>query len=52
MLGITVVSAAAMLIVHPPLPVVMGLELGVMAFVCFQELGRPGGRKATLKVAA
>jgi uncharacterized membrane protein YbaN (DUF454 family) len=41
-------AAAAFAIVRPPLPVVLGLELGVMAFVCFRELGRPDGREAAL----
>jgi uncharacterized membrane protein YbaN (DUF454 family) len=41
-------AAAAFAIVRPPLPVVLGLEMGVMAFVCFRELGRPDGREAAL----
>jgi uncharacterized membrane protein YbaN (DUF454 family) len=32
----TVFAAAVFLILHPPLPVVMALELGVMAVVCFR----------------
>jgi uncharacterized membrane protein YbaN (DUF454 family) len=41
-------AAAAFVIVRPPLPVVLGLELGVMAFVCFRDLGRPAVREAAL----
>jgi uncharacterized protein len=45
-------AAAAFVIVRPPLPVVLGLEIGVMAFVCFRELGRPGVREAALGARA
>jgi hypothetical protein len=51
-LPIIVPAAAVFLIVRPPLPVVMGLEIWVMAFVCFRELGRPGGRQVALSVLA
>jgi uncharacterized membrane protein YbaN (DUF454 family) len=33
---LTLFAAAVLLILHPPLPVVMALELGVMAVVCFR----------------
>jgi len=53
MLLITVVAAAVSLILHPPLPVILGLELGVMAFVCVRgAMERPGGREVALGVAA
>jgi uncharacterized membrane protein YbaN (DUF454 family) len=53
MLLITVLAAAVILILHPPLPVVMALEIGVMAFVCFREaMGRLGGREVALGVPA
>jgi uncharacterized membrane protein YbaN (DUF454 family) len=40
MLGIAVLVAAAFLIVHPPLPLVLGIELGLLAFFCIRNLGR------------
>jgi uncharacterized membrane protein YbaN (DUF454 family) len=46
------VAAAAFVIVRPPLPVVLGLEIGVMAFACFRELGRPDGREVALGARA
>jgi uncharacterized membrane protein YbaN (DUF454 family) len=46
------IAAAAFLIVRPPLPVVIGLEIGVMAFICFRELGRPGSREVALGARA
>ncbi len=51
-LPIIVLAAAVLLIAHPPLPVVMALEIGVMAFACFKEMGRPGAREHTLRVPA
>jgi len=45
-LPIIVLATAVLLIVHPPLPVVIGLEIGVMGFVCFREMGRLGGRES------
>jgi hypothetical protein len=51
MLLITVLAAAVSLIVHPPLPVILGLELGVMAFVCVRgAMERPVGRELALAV--
>ncbi len=42
MLLFTVFAAAILVILHPPLPVVMALELGVMALVCVRAAnGRP-----------
>jgi uncharacterized protein len=51
-LPIIVLTAAVLVIVHPPLPVVIGLEMGVMAFACFREMGRLGGREVALGVPA
>jgi uncharacterized membrane protein YbaN (DUF454 family) len=50
MLAITVVAAAVFLVIHPPLPVVMGLEMVVMAFACFPALGELGGKEFGLGV--
>jgi uncharacterized membrane protein YbaN (DUF454 family) len=36
MLPIIALTAALLVIAHPPLPVVMALEIAVMAFVCFR----------------
>jgi hypothetical protein len=48
MLSIIVLAATVFLIVHPPLPVMMGLEIGVMAFVRLNEMGRLGDREVAL----
>jgi uncharacterized membrane protein YbaN (DUF454 family) len=37
-IALGVLFAGAFLIIHPPLPVVMGLELGLMAFLGWREL--------------
>jgi uncharacterized membrane protein YbaN (DUF454 family) len=42
-IGLAVLFAAAILILHPPLPVVLALELGVMAFLASRERERSGG---------
>jgi uncharacterized membrane protein YbaN (DUF454 family) len=42
-------ATAVLLMVHPPLPVVMALECGVMAIVCFREAkALQDGRKVAL----
>jgi uncharacterized membrane protein YbaN (DUF454 family) len=41
LVAITVLAVAAFLIIHPPLPVVLGLELGLMALVYFRKHGQP-----------
>jgi uncharacterized membrane protein YbaN (DUF454 family) len=52
-LPITVLATAVLLIVHPPLPVVLVLEIGVMAFVCFREANaRLGDREIALAALA
>jgi uncharacterized protein len=51
-LPIIVLAAATFLIVHPPLPVVIALEIAVMGLVCFREMARLGGREAALGVPA
>ena len=53
MLLVPVLGAAVLLIVHPPLPVVMALETGVMAFLCFRgAMDRPGRGEVALAVPA
>ena len=52
MLVITAFAAPDLLIVHPPLPVVLALEIRVMAIVCIRAMGRPGGRQVALGIAA
>jgi len=51
-LAIVVLAAAVLLIVHPPLPLVIGLEIGVTALICFLETGRLGGWKIALGLPA
>jgi uncharacterized membrane protein YbaN (DUF454 family) len=49
----TVFAAAMLMILHPPLPVVMALELGVMAFVCYRgTTGQAGAREMNVGVPA
>ena len=43
---------AAILILHPPLPVVLALELGLMAYMAWRELGQPGRIAVELGSAA
>jgi uncharacterized membrane protein YbaN (DUF454 family) len=50
-IGMAVLFAAAILILHPPLPVVLALELGLMAFLASKEMERSGGRKLGLVAA-
>ena len=52
MIGLAVLFAAAFLILHPPLPVVLALELGVMAYFSWRELGKTGQVDPELTVAA
>ena len=52
MVGLAVLFAAAFLIVHPPLPIVVGLELALMAFLAGREVGQPGGLEVELDVVA
>jgi uncharacterized membrane protein YbaN (DUF454 family) len=47
----TVLAAAVLLVAHPPLPVVLGLEIGMMAFVFCQQIGRIGGSEPALALA-
>jgi len=52
-LPIAVLAGAVLLIFHPPLPVVMALELGLMAFVCFRgAVSQPGKRELAPGVVA
>jgi uncharacterized membrane protein YbaN (DUF454 family) len=37
MILITAVAGAAMALVHPPLPVMIGIEIGIIAFACLRE---------------
>jgi uncharacterized membrane protein YbaN (DUF454 family) len=41
MIGLSAVVALALLIIHPPYPVVIGLELGLMGLFGWLELGGP-----------
>ena len=41
MIGLSALVAAALLIIHPPYPVVIGLELGLMGLFGWLELGGP-----------
>jgi hypothetical protein len=40
LVGITFLSAAVFLIVRPPLPLVLGLELGLMAYFVIRKMVR------------
>ncbi len=44
-IGPAVLFAAAILVLHPPLPVVLAIELGMMAFLAWREMERSGGRR-------
>jgi hypothetical protein len=44
-IGIGVLFAAGSLILHPPLPIVLGLELGVMVFLGWRELDGTADRE-------
>jgi uncharacterized membrane protein YbaN (DUF454 family) len=50
MLVFTAVAAPVLVIFHPPLPVMIGLELGVVAVICIRALGRPGDPEIALGV--
>jgi uncharacterized protein len=52
MIGLAALFAAAFLILHPPLPVVLALELGLMAYLAWRELGKPGRAEVGLTAAA
>jgi uncharacterized protein len=52
LLPIIVLAAAVLVIVHPPMPVVMVLEIALMAFIGFREMRRLGGREVALGVPA
>jgi uncharacterized membrane protein YbaN (DUF454 family) len=45
MIGLEVLVTAGSLILHPPLPVVLGLELGLIVFLGWRELDRSVGRE-------
>jgi uncharacterized membrane protein YbaN (DUF454 family) len=47
---IIALTAAILLVVHPPLPVVIALEVGVMAFACLQDLASARNRHVALVV--
>ncbi len=44
MIGLAALFVAAILILHPPLPVVLALELGLMAYLAWREMGNKPGR--------
>jgi uncharacterized membrane protein YbaN (DUF454 family) len=50
LLTISALAAAAFLVIHPPLPVVLGLELVSMTFFCFRNAQRENAPEA--RVAA
>jgi uncharacterized membrane protein YbaN (DUF454 family) len=45
MLTIGAVAVVIVLVVYPPLPVVIGLELGLMAVLCVRQFGRTDGHE-------
>jgi uncharacterized protein len=51
-IGLGLLAAAAFLIVHPPLPLVIALELGLMAFFGIHELEELAGGEVGLEVLA
>jgi uncharacterized membrane protein YbaN (DUF454 family) len=51
MIGLAVLFTAASVILHPPLPLVLGVELGMMICLGWRELGRPAGLKPVLIAA-
>ena len=51
-IGPAVLFVAAFLILHPPLPVVLALELGLMAYMAWREMGKPGLSELGLGSAA
>ena len=52
MLLLTAAAGAAFALVHPPLPVVIGLEIVVMTFVCLKEHNLLAGKEAACPAAA
>jgi uncharacterized membrane protein YbaN (DUF454 family) len=52
MVLVTVLAAAVLLIVHPPLPVMIALEIAVLAFVLLRKLGETNPGEFALAVAA
>jgi uncharacterized membrane protein YbaN (DUF454 family) len=52
MLPITALAAAVILLVHPPLPVMIGLEMGMMALVCFNATGPREAEETALAATA
>jgi uncharacterized membrane protein YbaN (DUF454 family) len=51
MVGLAVLIAAAIAILHPPLPLVFALEMGAMALLAWREMGRSDGREPGLAAA-
>jgi uncharacterized membrane protein YbaN (DUF454 family) len=49
--GLAALCAAAILILHPPMPLVFALEMGVMALLAWKELRRSDGREPALAAA-
>jgi uncharacterized membrane protein YbaN (DUF454 family) len=45
MIGLAMLFTAGSLIVHPPLPIVLGLEFGLVVFLVWRELDRSVGRE-------
>lgn len=44
MIGLAALLVAAILVLHPPLPIVLALELGLMACCAWREMARKPGR--------
>ncbi len=51
-LPIVILAAAVVLILHPPLPVMIGLEIGAVAFLCWRATGPLGGLENALEIPA
>lgn len=52
MLAITAVGSALYYIFQPPLPILIGLEIGVMTFIALRKMGRPARQALALGLAA
>ena len=52
MIGLSALVALALLIIHPPYPVVIGMELGLMGLFGWLELGGPRCREVARGAAA
>jgi uncharacterized membrane protein YbaN (DUF454 family) len=46
----TALAAPVLVIIHPPLPVMIGVEIGVLAVICFRAMRRPGDPEIALGI--